>query len=109
MPEIITKYPDIVLQILRGSGAECGAGAAQRILTACPPERFCSMPTGEVCVYGLNEIPKMTQISAAEITQVVSAAPLPSIFSLEAILLIALTLAIGLVIGILLCKKKLKG
>ncbi len=24
MPEIITKYPDIMLQILRESGAECG-------------------------------------------------------------------------------------
>jgi hypothetical protein len=104
MPEIITKYPDIVLQILRESGAECGTGAAQRILTACPPERFCSLPTGEICVYGLNEIPKMTQISAAEITQVVSTAPLP-IFTSETILLAIATFAIGIAVGVLLYKR----
>ncbi|MFA4820217.1 MAG: hypothetical protein WC613_04660 [Candidatus Aenigmatarchaeota archaeon] len=105
MPEIITKYPDIVLQILRESGAECGTGAAQKILTACPPERFCSLPTGEICVYGLNEIPQMTQISAGEIAQVVSAAPLP-IFTSEAMLLAIATFAIGVVLGILLCKRR---
>ena len=107
MPEIITKYPDIVLQVLRESGAECGAGAVQKILTACSPEQFCSLPTGEICVYGLDEIPKMTQISSAEIAQVVSATP-TSIFSLEVIFLIMLTFAIGAMIGILLSKKIIK-
>lgn len=63
MPEIVTKYPDIVLQILSETGAECGTGAVQKILTAYPSERFCSLPTEEICVYGLNEIPQMTQIS----------------------------------------------
>lgn len=60
MPEVITKYPDVVLQILHESGAECSTEAVQRILTTCPPERFCSLPTEEICVYSLNEIPKMT-------------------------------------------------
>jgi hypothetical protein len=41
----------------------------------------------------------MTQISAAEIAQVVSTAPPPSIFSFEVILLIAFALAAGLIIG----------
>ena len=114
MPEIITKYPDIVLQVLNEAGAKCGTGAVQRILTACPPEQFCSLPTGEICVYGVNEIPQMTQISSAEITQVVSAVPLP-IFTSETILLVIATFAIGIVVGILLNKtvkkksKKIKG
>ena len=103
MPEIITKYSDIVLQILSESGAECGTGVVQRILTACPSEQFCSLPTGEICVYGLNEIPQMTQISAMEITQVVSAVPLP-IFTSETILLVIATFAIGIVVRILLNK-----
>lgn len=110
MPEVITKYPDIVLQILRESGAECGTGAVQRILTACPTERFCSLPTGEICVYGLNEIPQMTQISSAEIAQVVSAVPVSApIFSIEAFLLISLALIVGVFFGVLLFRKIKKG
>lgn len=105
MPEIIAKYPDIVLQILRESGAECGTGAVQKILTTCSPERFCSLPTGEICVYGLDGISQMTQISTAEIAKVVSDAPLPIFFSLEVILLISLAFAIGAIFGILLYKK----
>lgn len=101
MPEIITKYPEIVLQILRESGAECGV-ATQKILTSCPVERFCSLPTGELCIYGLNEIPKMTQISVAEIIQKVAAQPIqPSILSLKIILLLIITFIIGVTIGIL--------
>ncbi len=72
MPEVLTKYPDIVLQILNESGAECAMGAPQQILTACPPERFCSLPTGELCVYGVHEISEMTQISITELTQGIS-------------------------------------
>lgn len=102
MPEIITKYPDIVLQILRGSEAECSTGAVQKILTTCPPERFCSLPTGEICVYGLNEIPQMTQISAAELTKVVAPS---SIFNFWAILLLLVAFVIGIFFGILICKK----
>jgi hypothetical protein len=72
MPEIITKYPEIVIQIIKVVG-KCGAGVKQQILTTCPPERFCSLPTGEICVYGLEDIPKMTQISTADLAKVVSA------------------------------------
>jgi len=39
----------------------------QKILTKCPAERFCSLPTGEICVYGIGEISKMTQISWQDI------------------------------------------
>jgi hypothetical protein len=66
VPEQLTKHPDVTLQVLRSGGAQCGAGAAQEILTACPAARFCKLPGGELCVYGLNEAPRMTQISAGE-------------------------------------------
>ena len=32
MPEQISKYPDVTLQVLRESGAVCGQGAPQNIL-----------------------------------------------------------------------------
>src|SRR5262249_31085383 len=71
MPEQISKYPDVTLQVLRESGAVCGQGAAQNILKQCPRDRFCSLRTGEICVYGINEIPKMTQITSQELAKVV--------------------------------------
>ena len=71
MPEQITKYPDITLQVLREAGAVCGKGAPQKILKQCPVERFCSLPTGEMCIYGIKDIPRMTQIAPAELAQVV--------------------------------------
>ena len=71
MPEQISKYPEVTLQVLRESGAVCGQGAPQQILKQCPRDRFCSLKTGEVCVYGINEIPKMTQITTQELAKVV--------------------------------------
>ena len=71
MPEQITKYPDITLQVLREAGATCGKGSPQNILKQCPADRFCSLPTGEMCIYGINDIPRMTQIAPAELAQVV--------------------------------------
>ena len=71
MPEQISKYPDVTLEVLKGAGAVCGKGAPQKILTKCPADRFCSLSTGEICVYGINEIPQMTQIRPQELTQVV--------------------------------------
>ena len=70
MPEQMSKYPDVTLQVLRESGAVCGQGAPQKILKACPRDRFCSLRTGEICVYGISEIPKMTQITSQELAQV---------------------------------------
>lgn len=71
MPEQISKYPDVTLKVLKGAGAVCGEGAPQKILTQCPADRFCSLPTGEICVYGINEIPQMTQITLRELAEVV--------------------------------------
>lgn len=66
MPEQLTKHPDVTIQVLRSAGARCGEGEAQAILRSCPPARFCKLPGGEVCVYGLDGAPAMTQITAAD-------------------------------------------
>jgi hypothetical protein len=66
MPEQLTKYPDVTIQVLRSGGAKCGEGAVQEILTACPARNFCKLTGGEVCVYGLDQAPNMTQITKAD-------------------------------------------
>jgi len=71
MPEQISKYPEVTLDVLKGAGAVCGEGAPQKILTRCPDERFCSLPTGEICVYGIQDIPQMTQITAQDLARIV--------------------------------------
>ncbi|HEV8313345.1 MAG TPA: hypothetical protein VGQ23_09775 [Burkholderiaceae bacterium] len=77
MPEQLTKHPDVTLQVLRSGGAKCGAGEAQEILTRCPAERFCKLPGGELCVYGLPDAPRMTQLTAAD-WQALAAATVPA-------------------------------
>lgn len=67
MPEILTKHPEIVLQVLKSQGAQCGTGAAPKILTRCPPEKFCKLSGGELCVFGPEELSKMTQLVPAEV------------------------------------------
>src|SRR4051812_39998904 len=104
MPEQISKYPDVTLKVLKDAGAECGEGAPQKILTQCPAKRFCALPTGEICVYGIDEIPQMTQIKLQELANVVvpeiqqSDTDLSAISLVEAIILGAVFL-IGLVLG----------
>lgn len=71
MPEQISKYPDVTLKVLKEAGARCGEGITPKILTKCPAERFCALPTGEICVYGIQEIPQMTQIAPKELARVV--------------------------------------
>ncbi|KTD07788.1 hypothetical protein [Legionella jamestowniensis] len=67
MPEIITKYPQAMIKVLKGANIQCGIGDKQIILRHCPHDRFCSSPTGELCVYGINDISKMTQIHRLEL------------------------------------------
>ena len=104
MPEQISKYPDVTLQVLRESGAVCGQGAQQKILKQCPRDRFCSLRTGEICVFGINDIPKMTQITSQGLAQVVCPqAQKTAVFSagisgLEAVLIFAVFLS-GLAAG----------
>lgn len=75
MPEQLTKHPDVTLQVLRSTGAKCGEGAKQEILTACPAPRFCKLPGGELCVFGLPETSQMTQVTAAEWKALVQSLP----------------------------------
>jgi hypothetical protein len=99
MPEQISKYPDVTLEVLKDAGAVCGKGAPQKILTKCPAERFCSLKTGEICVYGINEIPKMTQIKTEELAPIVCPGIKRGAMSeLEGIMLGGVFLA-GLVLG----------
>lgn len=75
-----------------------------KILTKCPAERFCALPTGEICVYGIKEIPQMTQITTKELARVVcpdarqSSTAFPAPWGIEMTVL-AGALAIGFVIG----------
>lgn len=95
MPEQLTKHPEVTLQVLRSAGARCGEGAPQEILKQCPAQRFCKLPGGEVCVYGLPESGRMTQVSAAEWQAIASApaAPRPDAAWIAG--------AAGLVVGVL--------
>lgn len=103
MPEIVTKYPEIVLDLLQKSGGKCGVDAPQKILTSCPPEHFCSFPAGEVCIYDFNDISSMTQISSSEWSEVING--VPGIYSPINFMLLFLVFAIGLALGIMLCRK----
>lgn len=77
MPEQLTKHPEVTLQVLRSAGARCGEGLPQQILRQCPAERFCQLPGGEICVYGLPDAARMTQVSAAEWRALFTSAPGP--------------------------------
>ncbi|MBI4527674.1 MAG: hypothetical protein HY695_28080 [Deltaproteobacteria bacterium] len=104
MPEQISKYPEVTLEVLKGAGAVCGQGAQQKILKKCPADRFCSLPTGEICVYGIKQIPQMTQITRQELAQVVcpkgekAAVISPALAGVDGLMLGALFLA-GLAVG----------
>lgn len=75
MPEQLSKYPDVTLQVLRSAGARCAEGAPQAILSRCPSERFCQLPGGEICLYGLDEAARMTQVTPAEWAGLLSTLP----------------------------------
>lgn len=66
MPEQLTKHPDVTLQVLKSAGARCGTGETPQILKTCPAERFCQLPGGEICVFGLPDAARMTQITKAD-------------------------------------------
>ncbi|MEW5848617.1 MAG: hypothetical protein AB2A00_07365 [Myxococcota bacterium] len=72
MPELLTKHPDVVIEVLSESGAKCATGAPQKILKECPRDRFCALPTGELCVFGLEDKGQMTQISARDLCPAVA-------------------------------------
>lgn len=67
MPEMLTKHPDVVLKILKDAHIKCATGETQKILTTCPLDKFCSLPSGELCIYGIKDISQMSQISYFDI------------------------------------------
>ncbi len=69
MPEILTKHPEIVADILnRTKRVRCGKGDIPEILTQCPAHQFCVVPDiGEFCIYGEDQLSKMTQIKRTKI------------------------------------------
>src|SRR5262245_8683055 len=71
MPEQLTKYPEVTIHVLRSAGAKCGEGSVQEILTRCPADSFCELAGGDICVYGLADASKMTQISRSELQALV--------------------------------------
>lgn len=79
MPEQLTKHPDVTLQVLRSAGAQCGTKAPPQILKSCPADRFCKLPGGEICVYGIADAPKMTQFSAADWQSLAVATRVPGV------------------------------
>ncbi len=70
MPEVLTKYPDIVMKLLRNLGAKCGLQetSSPTILKRCPRSNFCEVPNGELCVLGLDKADKLTQFSVSSDT-----------------------------------------
>jgi hypothetical protein len=99
MPEQLTKYPDVTLQVLRSAGAVCGGGAPQQILKQCPAERFCSLPGGELCIYGTGELAQMTQLTPQELAAVVCPG-MPQGATLDLPAPGALSLAVGFLAGL---------
>jgi hypothetical protein len=99
MPEQLTKHPEVTLKVLRSSGAKCGEGAAQEILTQCPAQRFCKLPGGEICVFGLSEASKMTQITSAEWKALVQSLPAAPVKSSESGAKVLLSSGSGLLAG----------
>jgi hypothetical protein len=84
MPEVITKHPDVLREVLESAGARCGAGEPQKILVKCPEEKFCALPGGEICIYGPRELGRMTQLSREDVCEIRAEAPPPARGSLAA-------------------------
>lgn len=103
MPEILTKYPDSALAVLKSAGAKCGEGIKQQILIHCPPKHFCALPHGEICVYGLPDMSKMTQIIPADLSNFVS--QVPNIYSNFNIILLVISCLFGIFLGMFLARK----
>jgi uncharacterized protein YneF (UPF0154 family) len=110
MPEQLTKHPEVTLQVLRSAGAQCGQGAAQDILVSCPAARFCKLPGGEVCVYGLADAGRMTQIAPAEWQALAAGGvPAPTAGTPVSVGPLALALLAGLAIGVLVARFRRAG
>lgn len=55
-------------------GARCGTGTKPEILTKCPTDKFCTLAGGEFCIYGSDELAKMTQLAPSDLCKSADAA-----------------------------------
>lgn len=102
MPELLTKHPEVALKILREAGVKCGEGVKQQILTTCPKDAFCRLPTGELCIYGVKDFPNMTQLTKADFASY----QIPSVgIDIIFVSSVILAFSLGVVLGIFLIKK----
>ncbi len=102
MPEMLTRFPESAFASLKSAGAQCGTGMKQQILTSCPPEHFCALPHGEICVYGIKDITKMTQMGPGDLADLIST--VPTIYSNFNIMLLMICCLFGIIVGMLLKK-----
>ena len=94
MPEIITRYPAAVESVLKAANMKCGTGVKPKVLTSCPDEKLCQLPSGkgEICVYSIQDIDNMSQISSFQFLQ-------SSNFIVPAISLGVMILVVGIMAG----------
>ena len=73
MPELLTKHPDIVIDLLLQTG-KVKLSKKKTILKKCPDAQFLQVFdqngqfVGEFCVYDLSQIDKMTQFECNDLT-----------------------------------------
>lgn len=104
MPEILTKYPDLAIMEIKSAGGKCGENLKKQILTSCPTDRFCVLPKGEICVYGIKEITQMTQFNATDLNPYLCKDP--GIYSDTNTILLVISCLFGLFFGLMLNRKK---
>ena len=72
MPELLTKHPDIVIDLLLKTG-QVKLNKKKTILTDCPDSQFLSVFDtngefiGEFCIYDLSKIDHMTQFGCNDV------------------------------------------
>lgn len=76
MPEIYTKYPEVVIKLLAalpGVQIDLINQPQQReILKSCPRGSFIKLPGGELCVYHISQLLQSTQINKQELRTICS-------------------------------------
>lgn len=100
MPEIISRYPEVVKSVLEQAKMKCGSGTTPKILTSCPDTQLCQLPNGkgEICIYSIEDIGNMTQVSSIQFLR-------SGDFLVPAISLGVMILVIGIMIGMAINRK----
>ena len=70
MPDIITKHPDVVINILKNANIVCGENIKPSMLTSCPKDSFCTLPKGELCIYDVKDALHTSQITQLDLLSI---------------------------------------